>query len=393
MEKMVRHWVKKLIPHSEDVNDQDVRSQYGYLGGWLSIVVNVSLFVLKGLFGILLGSVALIADGVHSLSDVATSAIIVASFKWARKPSDTVHPFGHGRMEAIATLVVAVLLVVLGLEFFRTSVGRIIHPVDYRVNFWIVGFVVLTIFVKEWLARFTSILSRMIGSSALEADSWHHRTDALSSILVLGAFAGQYFGLYIMDGIAGIIISGFIVWTGWVIAKDGVDDLLGKRPSAELVDQIKRAVRECSEVLDIHDLIIHQYGQQMVLSFHIQVPETLSLREAHRVSEKVEKIVLDRFHAYATIHLDPVNVADPELKIIREYLQDILDRCDFKVEYHDLRAIQEDADSTLLFDLVVEPATEDREIDRLKGMLEASIMDRFPSFQKIRIKVEPKYAL
>lgn len=390
---MVRHWVKKLIPHWEDVNDQDVRSRYGYLGGWLSIVVNVALFLLKGLFGILLGSVALIADGVHSLSDVATSVIVVASFKWARKPSDTVHPFGHGRMEAIATLVMAVLLVVLGLEFFKTSIGRISHPVDYRVNFWIVGFVVLTILVKEWLARFTNILSRMIGSSTLEADSWHHRTDALSSILVLAAFVGQYFGLSIMDGIAGILISGFIMWTGWIIAKDGVDDLLGKRPSAELVDKIKRAARECPEVLDIHDLIIHQYGQQMVLSLHIQIPETLSLKEAHRISEKVEMIVLDRFRAYATIHLDPVNVADPELKLIREYIQNILDHRDFKVEYHDLRIIEEDMDCTLLFDLVVDPATEDREIDRLKGILETSIRDRFPSFQKIRIKVEPKYAL
>jgi len=390
---MVRYWVKRSIPHWEDVHNQDVRSQYGYLGGWLSIVVNVILFVLKGLFGILLGSIALITDGIHSLSDVATSVIIVASFKWARKPSDTVHPFGHGRMEAIATLVVAVLLVVIGLEFFKTSIERIIHPIGYRVSIWITGFVILTILVKEWLARFTSILGRMIGSSALKADSWHHHTDALSSVLVLAAFAGQYFGLSIMDGIAGILISGFIVWTGWVIAKDGVDDLLGKRPSADLVDKIKKAARECPEVLDIHDLIIHQYGQQMVLSFHIQISETLSLKEAHRISEKVEKIVLERFSAYATIHLDPVNVADPELRKIGEYIQHFLDRWNFKVEYHDLRVIEEDSIHTLLFDLVVEPATKDGEIDRLKGILETSIRDGFPSFQKIQIKVEPKYAL
>ena len=149
MEKIIHWLIKKVIPNSEHIRDQEVRSRYGLLGGWVSIVVNLVLSILKGIIGIVIGSIALIADGVHSLSDVATSIIIVASFKWAKKPSDTSHPFGHGRLEAIATVVVAVLLMVIGVEFFKSSIERIMHPVSYQMNIWIIGFVIFTIVLKE----------------------------------------------------------------------------------------------------------------------------------------------------------------------------------------------------------------------------------------------------
>jgi divalent metal cation (Fe/Co/Zn/Cd) transporter len=243
------------------------------------------------------------------------------------------------------------------------------------------------------LGRFTMILSRMINSSALKADSWHHRTDALSSVLVLVAFVGQYFKFPAMDGITGIFISCFICWTGWFVARDGIDDLLGKRPSDELVQKIKQTVRECPEVLDMHDLIIHQYGQQMVLSLHIQISEGFSLREAHRISEKVEKKILEKFGGHATIHLDPVNMTDPEHNQIRKYVHDFLGQCDFSVKYHDLRVVEENTGRSVLFDLVIEPSVKEGQIMTLKESLEKSIQNAFPSIHKIQIKVEPKYAL
>lgn len=393
MEKIFRRFINKVILHSENTYDQDVRSQYGLLGGWISIVINLVLTMLKGSIGVVIGSIALIADGVHSLSDVVTSAIVVVSFKWAKKPSDMSHPFGHGRFEAIATLIVAVLLMVLGLEFLKTSIGRMIRPISYEINLWIAGFVICTIIVKELLARFTMVLSHMIQSSALKADSWHHRTDALSSFLVLVAFGGQYIKFPMLDGIAGIFISFFICWTGWYIARDGIDDLLGKRPSDELVQKIKQAVRECPEVLDMHDLIIHQYGQQMVLSLHIQVSEMFSLKEAHSISERVERKILDKFGAHATIHLDPVNMMDPEHNRIRKYVQDLLNRCAFSAEYHDLRVVEEETGRIVMFDLVIESSIKDDQIMTLKESLEKSILNTFASIDKIQIKVEPKYAL
>lgn len=190
MKHFVRFLVKKWIRDWEDIHDQDVRSLYGSLEGWVSIVVNFFLFLLKGVFGFISGSVSLIADAFHTLSDVSTSIVILVSFRISKRPSDASHPFGHGRMEAIAAVIVAVLLLATGIEIFKGALDRIIHPRSFNASWLVICIIASTVIIKELLAQFSRVLAQMIKSATLEADFWHHRTDAISSILVILAFIG-----------------------------------------------------------------------------------------------------------------------------------------------------------------------------------------------------------
>lgn len=392
MRSLTEYIVNIFIRDGGDVNDPEVRHRYAALEGWTSIVVNCVLAVLKGIFGVISGSVALIADAFHTLSDVSTSVVVLVSFRIAKKPSDAFHPFGHGRMEAIGTVVVAVLLMVIGVEVFRGAVSRILHPEDFEASWLVMGIIVVTVVVKELLARFSRELGRMIASDALDADFWHHRTDAISSVLVLVAFAGQRVGLTFLDGIVGIVVAGMIVTTGWRIVRKSIDDLMGSRPSEALVQEVKKTVRTFPEILDVHELIIHQYGQANVMSFHIQVSEELSLKAVHDLSEKVEALVNERFKTHATIHCDPVNIKDPETKRVRESVKAFLKACDC-ASYHDLRMSGSPDHKTVYFDLVVDPKVGDEDVQTLVEGLRSRLMETHASVKQVVIEVEPKYAL
>jgi cation diffusion facilitator family transporter len=392
MKNLTNLIVKKTIIDWKNTNDQRVRSKYGVLEGWTSIAVNLVLTILKGLLGIITGSLALTADAFHTLSDVLTSTVIVISFKVSKKPSDATHPFGHGRMEAIATLVVAILLLVAGVELLKISVNRIIHPKPFEASWLIIAVIWFTVLIKELLARFSRNLGIMIQSGALKADFWHHRTDAISSVLVIIALIGQRMGITHLDGIVGVLVSGVVAYTGWNIAREGVDDLLGKKPSHNLVDKIKREARSFSEVLDIHDLIIHQYGHLMILSFHIEVSDEHTLGHAHTLAEEVEKTINTKFNTYTTVHIDPVNTRDPELKKIRSALKEILSRRKENISFHDLRIVGESISKNVLFDLVIDPNMKDIEINLLVQELKNILPDMFHSVKGVTIEVEPRYA-
>ena len=393
MKKFVGSVVRNRIQDWENIHDQGVRSRYGVLEGWVSIGVNLVLFILKGGLGMLTGSVALIADGFHTLSDVSTSVVIVASFKMAEKPSDASNPFGHGRMEAIATVVVAVLLVVVGIEVFKGAVGRILHPRGFNASWWIVGIIFFTVVIKELLARFSRELGRMIGSTSLEADFWHHRSDAISSVLVILAFLGQRLGIPHLDGVVGVAVAGMIVYSGWEVARRGMDDLLGKKPSDELVRSVKSAVWNFPDVLGVHDLVVHEYGQVRVMSFHIQVSDDLSLKEAHTLAERVARVVNEKFRTYTTVHLDPINTQDPEVRKVREFLLTQVDQKKALVSFHDLRVVGDEDSRGVTFDLVVDPTLGSKEAAVLRQGLEEAVLKTFPWVRRVIVEIEPKYAV
>ena len=393
MKRFVTYIVRKTIPGWENISDPDVRGRYGVMEGWVSIVVNFLLFVLKGVFGLLAGSVSLIADAFHTLSDISTSVVILVSFRISRRPSDASHPFGHGRMEAVASVVVAVLLLVAGIEILRESFAQILHPKPFDASWMVVGIIAGTVIIKELLARFSRELGRMIGSAALDADFWHHRTDAISSVLVIAAFIGQRFGLAYLDGIAGIVVAAMVGYTGWQIARKGIDDLLGQRPSKVLVRRIKETVRNIPEISDVHDLIIHQYGHSIVLSLHIEISEEMSLKKAHSLAERVEDVVNEKFHTHATVHLDPVNLKDPEVIEMRTYLKGMLEQCSGECAFHDLRTVGEDGTKNVLFDLKVDPKMKTKDVDQLTKNLTHELKRAFPSVADVIIEVEPLYAL
>jgi len=280
--------------------------QLSYLEGWLSIVVNIGLFGLKYWVGIVTGSIAIIADAWHTLSDSTTSMIVIIGAKVSTKPADKQHPFGHGRAELIASLVIGVLLAIVAFKFFQESVARLIDKeVVTFGTFAIVTFIISTL-VKEALAQFAFWASKKSGSKALRADAWHHRSDAIASFIILiGMFLGKYF--WWMDGVLGVIVALLIGLASFEILRDSINPLLGKMPEERILQQVRSILyKQCGEEVTAHHFHLHEYGDHSELTFHIKLPKTKSLEEAHLIASCIEDTIRKETGIETTIHMEPI---------------------------------------------------------------------------------------
>ena len=242
MKKFTQWIAAKVIKDHQSVNDLKVRSRYGALEGWTSIVINLLLFVVKIVLGLSIRSVSLIADAVHTLADSGTSAVVIIGFKIARKPSDKEHPFGHGRMESVAALVVSVLLFMAGVELVEKSIHAIVKPHSSTAPTGVILVILVTIVIKELMSRFSYQLGEIIDSQALKADALHHRSDVFATALVVVALIATRFGYYNIDGIMGVGVSLIIFYSAFLIAKEAVNPLLGEEPSKEF-PEIKTVIK------------------------------------------------------------------------------------------------------------------------------------------------------
>ncbi len=384
---MVSRWlVRRFVPAGGDVSDPRVRERYGLLEGWVSVVLNLLISVVKLVPGLLLGSVSLVADAIHSASDVASSAIVIWGFKASSKPSDREHPFGHGRIESIASLVIAVLLLVAALEFGKAAVARLLDPQPVQAPPLVLVLLGLTIAAKEWMARFALHLGRTINSSALKADFWHHRSDALSTVIVLLALAGAELGVSWLDGAAGLAVSGFLAWAGVELVRESVDPLIGEAPSPAMIQQIRGLALEVPGVDKVHDIIVHHYGGLVVTSLHIEVSAALSAVEGHELAERVEETVMEALPGWATVHVDPVNRDHPLYDDVERFLEETVAAVPGAQSFHDLRIVGREAPCFVIFDLMA-----DQRDASAAGSIRDAVLGRFPDVDKVVINVEPRY--
>jgi len=384
--------VKKFIPDWQNIKNQQIRSKYGSLEGWTSIISNIIFTIIKAILGLITGSISLIADAFHSFSDVFTSAVIIITFRLSNKPADKKHPYGHGRMEAIGTVIVSFILLLIGFELLKSGFNHLIQPRTLSVSWIVIVIIVISIIFKEILARFAHELGMMIDSDAIKVDSWHHRTDAISSIAVVIALVVQNFNIYFVDGLSAMIISIMIGYTGGEFLLKGIDELLGKSAPLDLVQKVKNVVRDFPQVIDMHDLIIHRYGQNIIGSLHIELSNQLSLRDAHNIADKVEKKLKSLFNMHITVHIDPVDINDSNLKRIRFFLKRIAEK-EKNFNFHDLRIKDQSGKKVLLMDLAMNPQTSDEEIEKLKLKLTGLIKKKFYAIDKVNCKVDPEFML
>lgn len=281
------------------------RYRIAVLESRIGITGNIILALLKLAFGLLSNSIALIADSVHSLSDVFSSAVVLIGFSLAGRKPDPEHPHGHGRSEYLAGLLIAVMLIGAGLSFIYYSYRRLNAGVFASPSIAALAAVAAAIMAKEFMYQLSLKLGHLIKSEALVADAWHHRSDSLSSFLVLMALAGSYFGLPALDAYLGFGVSLLIIYAGIKIARKSCSLLLGAAPDPDLQENIFCCARNTDGVIDAHDLEIHDYGSWKVITIHIGVNGQLSLDRAHRIAFDVEEKISDRFHCNAIVHLDP----------------------------------------------------------------------------------------
>ena len=286
------------------------KTHIGYLEGTISIILNTLLFALKYWVGIETFSIAIIADAWHTLSDSLTSLVVIIGFKISSKPADEKHPFGHGRAEIISSVIIGTLLAMVGVNFLIASIQRFInHQFASYGNLAIIVFII-SVIVKEGLAQFSIRAGKRINSQSLIADGWHHRSDALVSLMILvGIFIGEYF--WWVDSIMGIVVSLVIFYTTYSILKVSVSTLIGEEPSKDFETEIRKIVNNSlSRDVKLHHFHSHKYGDNKELTFHIRLPADMRLEDAHGITEEVEKKIREKMNIETTIHIEPIKVRE-----------------------------------------------------------------------------------
>jgi cation diffusion facilitator family transporter len=282
------------------------RTSVGYLEAIVSIFGNIFLFAIKLILGIIINSLSLIADAFHSLSDVLTSIVVLVGFKIGGKPADKEHPFGHGRVETVSTLIIAFLLFIVTYDLGKSAIQRIIKPEQVDFNLLAVIFMIFSAAFKEWMASFSIYLGKKINSTSLIADAWHHRSDAVASFLVGVGLIFTRFGIYRVDGILAIFVAALIGMVAVELTKSSANMLIGEAPDRELVEKIRKTALSVRQVVGVHDIFVHDYNTNKVISLHLEVMGNLSADEAHDIATAVEDRIKELSKAISvTAHIDP----------------------------------------------------------------------------------------
>ena len=365
------------------------RQRAGTLSGAVGIVLNLLLFALKLTAGLLSGSIAILADAFNNLSDAGSSLVTLAAFRMAGRKPDADHPFGHGRLEYIAGLVVSLLILLVGVELLRTSVGRILHAEAVTWSRALLFVLLVSIVVKLGMFLFNRGLARRTGSAALRAVARDSLCDAAATaVVLLGTLAAHLRGWQI-DGWLGLAVSAFILYTGICSLRETLQPLLGAPPDPALIRAVEERVRQFDGVRGIHDLVVHDYGPgRLMLSLHAEVPRTLDLTTAHDIADQLEKSLRDDFLCEAVVHIDPVATDDPRVTALRSRIAARMIGQDSRLTIHDFRLVPGTDHETLVFDVV---APFDCPAERVRAMAEAAARAEDPSL-RVSIQVDHPYA-
>ncbi len=382
-----------LLLRGKNLRDPAVREKYGMLGGAAGVAVNLLVCVLELVVGAVTRSVAIAADAFHNLTDVASAGFSMFSFHFANKPADKEHPFGHGRFEYLSALLVALVVMLIGLEFLKTSVGKILHPVPVTFKLVPLLLVFASIPLKLLLSRFNRRLGDAIGSQTLEASS----VDALSDVLVLGvaslslALAALAPNLH-ADGWIGSVVALFILYSGFSIARGAFNPLLGEAPDPQLVKNIREGVLAAQYVTGVHDLIIHNYGPgRSMASIHAEVPCDVPVLRLHESIDDAEKALSERLNLILVIHMDPVNTDDEAVNAARKFVLGVARGFPEVESIHDFRMIGDETHANLVFDAVVTQAVRTpRDVSSFKSRLAEEIARRHPGFNAV-VNVDRNY--
>ena len=283
------------------------RTKAGLIEGFLSIFINAALFVLKIWVSIITGSIALAADAWHTLSDSLTSIIVVFGVKLSSKKADKEHPFGHGRWEQIASILVAVILAVIAYDFLKSSIIRFSHRESVTYGITAIIVVAISIIVKELMAQYAFYVGRKTGNTSITADGWHHRSDSLSSIVLLAGilFAQQFWWI---DSVLGVFTALVLFYAAFAILKETITKFLGEVPSKELITEIKNEIKNVyhEDLNNLHHFHLHDYIVHKELTFHLRLNNDMSIEDGHKITDAIEKIIKNKFNIEATIHIEPL---------------------------------------------------------------------------------------
>lgn len=316
---MIKAVIKKFIPAYDDTKDKKVRERYCVLAGVLGIICNLLLFVVKIIIGWMMNSISVLSDAFNNLSDMGSSVISILGAKMSNRLPDREHPFGHGRMEYIASFVVSCLIMIVGFELFRSSAEKIFHPEPVRFQIVLIVILSLSLLVKIWMFSYNKYMGKKINSTVLRAAASDSLNDvAATGAVIIATVIGKYISFPI-DGVMGVAVSVMIMISGYKIAKEVVDQLLGQRPDPELVKEITYRVLNCEGIIGVHDLIVHNYGPgRNFASVHAEVADDSDIIRIHETIDAAEQEIFRDTGVMLVIHMDPVSLNSPETHAIKE---------------------------------------------------------------------------
>lgn len=361
---MVNFLIRRLIPHSDQTGDPAVREAYGTLAGCVGICLNVLLFVGKFVAGSIVSSIAVTADAFNNLSDAGSSLITLFGFRLAGKRPHSDHPFGHGRIEYVAGLIVSLLIILMGVTLARESLNKMLHPQDVTFSLLSAGILAASILVKLYMFSYNRALSKKLNSSTLKATATDSLSDAFATLAVLISMIISHLTGLRIDGYAGILVALMILWGGFGAARDTISPLLGTAPDPEFVKKIQSIVRSCPVVTGMHDLVIHDYGAgRRMISLHAEVPANGDILATHDAIDLVERRLHDELNCHAVIHMDPVETDNAAVNAVRQRVLEALHaQMDSAVSIHDFRMVTGPTHTNLIFDLLLpmdSPLTEE----------------------------------
>ncbi len=352
---MLDFLAKKFIKNHNNIDNRSVRTAYGYLGGFVVILGNVLLFVVKFMIGFFSHSVAIMADAFNNLSDAGSGIAMLLGFYFSGKPADKEHPFGHGRGEYISALFISFMVILVGIQFVKTSIERIIHPTQVQFHIALLIVLVISILFKVWLAYFNYKLGKKINSDALTAAALDSISDVVTtSVVTVSLFVGNTIEMPI-DGYIGLLVSAFIIIGGIKLIRETMTPILGEASNLELTKKLEYAILQCDErIIGMHDMIIHDYGPgRLFVTVDVELPDDLSLIEAHQIADRIERRVSNQYQIDLFVHMDPISKNNPAYVEVRDFLTNFFEKEEQGISFHDLQLIEKNGKKILSFDLIV----------------------------------------
>ena len=380
---MIDWLVRHLVRDWEHTEDPAVRERYGVLAGGVGIFLNLLLSLGKFFAGVLTGSIAVTADAFNNLSDAGSSVVTLVGFKLAGQKADAGHPFGHGRMEYLAGLLVSLMILLVGVELGKSSIEKILRPEVVEFSPVSVAILAASILVKLWMGRFNRILGRRIGSAAMEATAADALSDVAATSAVLAGTLIGHFAQVSVDGWFGAAVAVFILRAGWGAARDMVDPLLGSAPDPELVRAIWELVLSHPQVTGMHDLVIHDYGPgRRLCSFHAEVPQNADILETHDAIDHIEREIRETFGVEATVHMDPIATDDEQVNRLRARVAQLAGAVEPGMTIHDFRVVRGPTHTNVIFDAVVPIGSRAGE-EELRERLTRAVKALDPAFEAV----------
>lgn len=380
---MISLLAKLFIKDYTNVTDSKVREAYGVLCGGMGIALNILLFLGKFLAGTISGSIAITADAFNNLSDAGSSFITLIGFKLGSQKPDPEHPFGHGRMEYLSGLAVAVLIIVMALELFKSSFDKILHPEVLECSAVIVLILLASIAVKIYMAIYNHNVGKKIHSAAMGATAKDSMSDTIATTVVLiSTIVGAIWGIPI-DGYCGVLLSILIFMAGIGAIKDTVGPLLGTAPDKEFVERIEEIVMAHDIVKGMHDLVVHDYGPgRVMISLHAEVPHTEDILVIHDEIDNIEEELGDKLNCEAVIHMDPIIMDDEKVNEVKEYVRNIVCQVGEELNFHDFRMVSGNSHTNLIFDVVV-PFKYRMSDEVIKKAIQEAIWVNYPRYNAV----------